>query len=66
MKITVKNLNGRAIVAFFRDGESVHTETFKGKATMPFVRTVEFDGEYDEHKAVLVMGDLDFSYEVTP
>lgn len=66
MKITISKLNGHALVTFFRDGTSVHTEIFSGKTDGPYTRTIKFDGEYDSHSATAVIGLLDFTYEVVP
>ena len=66
MKITISNLNGRALVTFFRDGAAVHAESFAGKTDAPYTRTIELDGEYDTHSVTAVIGLLDFTYEVSP
>lgn len=65
MKITINNLHGTAVVTLFRSGAAVHAERFEGKATGPFTRTMKFDGAYDAHSATMVIGNLNFTYEIT-
>ncbi|MGN8276787.1 hypothetical protein [Pseudomonas sp. SMN5] len=68
MEITINNLNGRAEIAFYAVGELVHSEVFQGKTSSPYARKITFEGEYDSHRAVVVMSDLNseraFCYEV--
>ena len=65
MKITINNLHGAAVVTLFRNGAAVHAERFEGKVTVPFTRAVKFDGAYDAHSATLVIGNVNFTYEIS-
>ncbi|MCG6574885.1 hypothetical protein EGM97_09215 [Pseudomonas sp. AF32] len=70
MKVTINNLQGRAVIAFYAGEELVHSEVFQGKTSSPYTRTSVFEGYYDSHQAVIVMSDLSseesFCYEVAP
>lgn len=65
MKIIIEPMHGRFAVEFIKDGTPVHRETFCGKTSVEYQRSLPAGLQFDSHRLLLAAGDLDFKYRVT-
>jgi hypothetical protein len=65
MKVIIEPMHGSFTVEFAKDGAAVHLETFSGKTSTEYHRSLPADLQFDSHKLVSASGALDFKYQVT-
>lgn len=58
-------MDGRYGVEFIKDGDRAHVETFAGKTSTEYQRSLPAQLKFDSHRLLWAVGDLNFKYRVT-